>query len=232
VRRRERGPPGRLRPPCDRRVPRQRARAGGPDGARRGRRPRRQPGCGLAGPGGRGRSGRRVRMADDSRWPRGGRRVPPERGRCGRGARPGLCPRQGRDARFRLGGRGGLLPGDGRRPGPPVGRARHGRCDAHPRARDPLRRTWPRGGRRRPGRPAVGAAADGSFVAAWESAGQDGDGRGIFAQRFDATGAPPGASGSRGGGSGSVPGPALGLKPSRTCTRRSRRAARCTARTR
>ncbi|MBM4395017.1 MAG: hypothetical protein FJ087_04945, partial [Deltaproteobacteria bacterium] len=38
------------------------------------------------------------------------------------------------------------------------------------------------------GAPAVGAALDGRFVIAWESLGQDGDGKGVFAQRFDASG--------------------------------------------
>ncbi|MDH3913468.1 MAG: VCBS repeat-containing protein [Rhodospirillales bacterium] len=36
--------------------------------------------------------------------------------------------------------------------------------------------------------PAVGLDADGDFVVAWTSAGQDGDGWGVFAQRFDAAG--------------------------------------------
>ena len=35
-------------------------------------------------------------------------------------------------------------------------------------------------------------SADGRFVVSWESEGQDGDGDGIFAQRFDATGTPLG----------------------------------------
>lgn len=39
--------------------------------------------------------------------------------------------------------------------------------------------------------PAVSMNADG-FVVAWESAGQDGGGKGIYAQRYDATGAPLG----------------------------------------
>jgi YVTN family beta-propeller protein len=34
-------------------------------------------------------------------------------------------------------------------------------------------------------RPSISHAPDGSFVAAWESAGQDGDGSGIFARRYD-----------------------------------------------
>src|SRR5262249_20034412 len=42
------------------------------------------------------------------------------------------------------------------------------------------------------GAPAVAAAPDGSFVVVWQSQGQDGDGWGIFAQRFDRTGAPVG----------------------------------------
>jgi len=37
--------------------------------------------------------------------------------------------------------------------------------------------------------PSLAALADGGFVAAWESSGQDGDGFGIYAQRFDASGA-------------------------------------------
>ncbi|WP_052710384.1 beta strand repeat-containing protein [Azospirillum thiophilum] len=36
--------------------------------------------------------------------------------------------------------------------------------------------------------PAVAATADGGFVISWQSAGQDGSGNGIYAQRFDATG--------------------------------------------
>jgi hypothetical protein len=39
------------------------------------------------------------------------------------------------------------------------------------------------------GSPAVASASDGSFVVAWQSQGQDGDGWGIFAQRFDRSGA-------------------------------------------
>ena len=42
------------------------------------------------------------------------------------------------------------------------------------------------------GAPAVASAPDGSFVVVWQSQGQDGDGWGIFAQRFDRTGAPVG----------------------------------------
>jgi hypothetical protein len=38
----------------------------------------------------------------------------------------------------------------------------------------------------------VCSAADGDFVAAWESVGQDGDSTGIFSQRFDSTGMPRG----------------------------------------
>src|SRR4029450_3988044 len=41
--------------------------------------------------------------------------------------------------------------------------------------------------------PAVGSAANGSFVIAWSSVGQDGSGDGIFAQRYDAAGAPRGS---------------------------------------
>jgi hypothetical protein len=36
--------------------------------------------------------------------------------------------------------------------------------------------------------PSVAAAADGGFVVVWESAGQDGDGRGVFGQRYDGDG--------------------------------------------
>lgn len=39
------------------------------------------------------------------------------------------------------------------------------------------------------GSPLVGMSDDGSFVVVWESDGQDGDGLGIFAQRFDSSGA-------------------------------------------
>src|SRR6476660_1890487 len=42
------------------------------------------------------------------------------------------------------------------------------------------------------GAPVVAAAPDGSFAVVWQSQGQDGDGWGIFAQRFDRTGAPVG----------------------------------------
>jgi hypothetical protein len=41
--------------------------------------------------------------------------------------------------------------------------------------------------------PAVGAAPDGRFVAAWQSANQDGNGLGIFARRYNAAGAAVGA---------------------------------------
>jgi len=37
--------------------------------------------------------------------------------------------------------------------------------------------------------PAIAPLNDGGFVVAWESVGQDGDGRGIFAQRYDVSGA-------------------------------------------
>jgi hypothetical protein len=40
--------------------------------------------------------------------------------------------------------------------------------------------------------PNVACGADGSFVVAWESRGQDGDGYGVFARRYDAGGAPMG----------------------------------------
>src|SRR5262245_4338004 len=40
---------------------------------------------------------------------------------------------------------------------------------------------------------AVALNAQGNFVVAWHSDGQDGSGYGVFAQRFDATGAPKGA---------------------------------------
>ena len=40
--------------------------------------------------------------------------------------------------------------------------------------------------------PSVAMSSDGSFVVAWHSNGQDGDGGGIFAQRFDETGSPIG----------------------------------------
>jgi hypothetical protein len=42
------------------------------------------------------------------------------------------------------------------------------------------------------GSPLVGMSDDGGFVVAWESDGQDGDGVGIFARRFDAFGTPLG----------------------------------------
>jgi hypothetical protein len=41
--------------------------------------------------------------------------------------------------------------------------------------------------------PAVGAGRDGRFVVVWASDGQDGASRGVFAQRFDPSGAPAGA---------------------------------------
>jgi hypothetical protein len=44
-----------------------------------------------------------------------------------------------------------------------------------------------------PGRPAVASGADGSFVVVWHSNGPDGNGYGVFGQRFDASGAPAGA---------------------------------------
>jgi len=40
-------------------------------------------------------------------------------------------------------------------------------------------------------KPAVTMADDGRFVVAWESCGQDGDGRGVYAQRYDAQEDPP-----------------------------------------
>jgi hypothetical protein len=40
--------------------------------------------------------------------------------------------------------------------------------------------------------PSVASDGDGNFVVAWESDGQDGQGYGIFARRFDATGRPDG----------------------------------------
>ncbi|MDJ0763656.1 MAG: DUF4215 domain-containing protein [Myxococcota bacterium] len=40
--------------------------------------------------------------------------------------------------------------------------------------------------------PAVAMAADGRFVVAWQSGGQDGDGYGIYAQRYDGDGSPVG----------------------------------------
>ena len=42
------------------------------------------------------------------------------------------------------------------------------------------------------GTPTAAMDADGDFVIAWKSDGQDGSGNGIFAQRFDSTGAPVG----------------------------------------
>jgi hypothetical protein len=44
------------------------------------------------------------------------------------------------------------------------------------------------------GAPAIGADASGNFVVVWESEDQDGDGWGIFAQRFESPGCldPPG----------------------------------------
>jgi len=41
--------------------------------------------------------------------------------------------------------------------------------------------------------PSVGMTAAGGFVVTWISAGQDGNGKGIFAQRFDAAGTPQGS---------------------------------------
>jgi hypothetical protein len=38
--------------------------------------------------------------------------------------------------------------------------------------------------------PVIGAAPDGAFVVSWASSGQDGSDEGVFARRFDATGAP------------------------------------------
>lgn len=38
------------------------------------------------------------------------------------------------------------------------------------------------------GSPTVAATADGGFVVGWQSAGQDGSGQGVYAQRFDSTG--------------------------------------------
>ena len=40
--------------------------------------------------------------------------------------------------------------------------------------------------------PAAGMNASGDFVVSWISVGQDGDGKGIYAQRFDAAGSPQG----------------------------------------
>src|SRR6185295_1162534 len=42
-------------------------------------------------------------------------------------------------------------------------------------------------------RPSVASDANGNFVVVWESAGEDGSGRGIFGQRFSWSGAPQGA---------------------------------------
>ncbi|MEN8136448.1 MAG: hypothetical protein ABFS18_13075 [Thermodesulfobacteriota bacterium] len=42
-------------------------------------------------------------------------------------------------------------------------------------------------------RPSTAMAANGNFVIAWESYGQDGDGAGIFAQHYDAVGTPLGS---------------------------------------
>jgi hypothetical protein len=44
------------------------------------------------------------------------------------------------------------------------------------------------------GAPAVARASDGRFVIAWQSNGQDGDGNGIYAQRYTAEGVPDGVS--------------------------------------
>src|SRR5206468_3771211 len=41
--------------------------------------------------------------------------------------------------------------------------------------------------------PTVAVGADGSFVIAWASTNQDGSGKGIYAQKFDASGAAVGA---------------------------------------
>ena len=43
------------------------------------------------------------------------------------------------------------------------------------------------------GAPVVAREPDGDFVMAWQSAGQDGDGYGVFGQRYDASGTPRGA---------------------------------------
>jgi hypothetical protein len=40
--------------------------------------------------------------------------------------------------------------------------------------------------------PSIAMSPSGKFIVAWESVGQDGDGPGVFAQRFDAAGAPEG----------------------------------------
>jgi len=42
------------------------------------------------------------------------------------------------------------------------------------------------------GRPSVAMASDGRFVVVWQSAGQDGDGLGVYGQRYDASGASAG----------------------------------------
>jgi VCBS repeat-containing protein len=42
------------------------------------------------------------------------------------------------------------------------------------------------------GQPTITALADGGFIATWQSSGQDGSGLGIYARRFDASGAPVG----------------------------------------
>src|SRR6185503_8148643 len=41
-------------------------------------------------------------------------------------------------------------------------------------------------------RPAIAVDASGNFVVAWQAAGQDGSGTGVFARRYDAGGAPLG----------------------------------------
>jgi hypothetical protein len=43
------------------------------------------------------------------------------------------------------------------------------------------------------GSPLVGMSDDGGFVVAWESEGQDGDGLGIYAQRYNSSGIPVGS---------------------------------------
>ena len=43
------------------------------------------------------------------------------------------------------------------------------------------------------GSPLVGMSDDGGFVVAWESDGQDGDGLGIYAQRYNSSGLPVGS---------------------------------------
>ena len=42
-------------------------------------------------------------------------------------------------------------------------------------------------------RPSIAALADGGFVVSWESKNQDGDGKGVFSQRFDSSGAKVGS---------------------------------------